>query len=116
MGGEEVEEFVCVRVCLSVCPQYLNSGPGGIGGFFVHEKHAHNDQLPRYVLVTAVPAYSFLFFFVCLSVCLYIKYNYSLLDCFHAKDVINSTIHNVLIQGPSSGVAPGTIMLSSKLL
>ena len=27
--------------------KYLNSGPGGIAGFFVHEKHAHNQQLPR---------------------------------------------------------------------
>ncbi len=27
--------------------KYLNGGPGGIAGFFVHEKHAHNDKLPR---------------------------------------------------------------------
>lgn len=28
--------------------KYLNSGPGGIGGLFVHEKHAHNPALPRF--------------------------------------------------------------------
>jgi kynureninase len=27
--------------------KYLNSGPGGIGGAFVHEKHATNFSLPR---------------------------------------------------------------------
>lgn len=27
--------------------KYLNSGPGGTGGFFVHEKHARNSKLPR---------------------------------------------------------------------
>ncbi len=28
--------------------KYLNSGPGGIAGAFVHEKHATNFQLPRF--------------------------------------------------------------------
>ena len=28
--------------------QYLNGGPGCVGGHFVHEKHAHNFKLPRY--------------------------------------------------------------------
>lgn len=28
--------------------KYLNSGAGGIGGFFVHEKHANNFDLPRF--------------------------------------------------------------------
>lgn len=28
--------------------KYLNAGPGGIGGAFVHEKHAHNPALPRF--------------------------------------------------------------------
>ncbi|KAJ2784168.1 Kynureninase (L-kynurenine hydrolase) [Coemansia javaensis] len=27
--------------------KYLNSGPGGISCFFVHERHAHRDDLPR---------------------------------------------------------------------
>ena len=27
--------------------KYLNSGPGAVGGVFIHEKH-HNDNLPRY--------------------------------------------------------------------
>jgi kynureninase len=27
--------------------KYLNSGPGGVAGAFVHENHAHNFQLPR---------------------------------------------------------------------
>jgi len=27
--------------------KYLNSGPGSIGGAFIHERHAHNAQLPR---------------------------------------------------------------------
>ncbi len=27
--------------------KYLNSGPGAIGGAFVHERHAQNQQLPR---------------------------------------------------------------------
>ena len=27
--------------------KYLNSGPGGIGGAFVHEKHIGNDSIPR---------------------------------------------------------------------
>ena len=28
--------------------KYLNSGPGGIGGIFVHEKHAESFNLPRF--------------------------------------------------------------------
>ena len=28
--------------------KYLNSGPGGVSGIFIHERHAHNDQLPRF--------------------------------------------------------------------
>ncbi len=28
--------------------KYLNSGPGGIAGCFVHEKHAKNNELPRF--------------------------------------------------------------------
>lgn len=28
--------------------KYLNSGPGGIGGLFVHEKHAYNFNIPRF--------------------------------------------------------------------
>ncbi len=28
--------------------KYLNSGPGSISGLFVHEKHAHNRELPRF--------------------------------------------------------------------
>lgn len=27
--------------------KYLNSGPGGVGGIFVHEQHHQNDALPR---------------------------------------------------------------------
>lgn len=27
--------------------KYLNSGPGGVGGMFVHEKHGKNTSLPR---------------------------------------------------------------------
>ena len=27
--------------------KYLNSGPGGIGGMFIHEKHAANKKFPR---------------------------------------------------------------------
>ena len=27
--------------------KYLNSGPGGTSGVFVHEKHANNNSLPR---------------------------------------------------------------------
>ena len=27
--------------------KYLNSGPGGVGGAFVHEKHCDNPELPR---------------------------------------------------------------------
>ena len=27
--------------------KYLNSGPGGTSGFFVHERHAHKPELPR---------------------------------------------------------------------
>ncbi|MDB5262570.1 MAG: kynureninase [Adhaeribacter sp.] len=28
--------------------KYLNSGPGGVSGTFVHEKHGNNPKLPRY--------------------------------------------------------------------
>jgi kynureninase len=28
--------------------KYLNSSPGGVSGIFVHERHANNDQLPRF--------------------------------------------------------------------
>lgn len=28
--------------------KYLNSGPGGVSGMFVHEKHANNSSLPRF--------------------------------------------------------------------
>ncbi|MGC1241407.1 MAG: kynureninase [Chryseosolibacter sp.] len=28
--------------------KYLNSGPGAIAGAFVHERHAHNNHLPRF--------------------------------------------------------------------
>ena len=28
--------------------KYLNSGPGGIGGLFIHERHAQNPDLPRF--------------------------------------------------------------------
>ena len=27
--------------------KYLNSGPGGTAGFYVHEKHGNNPNLPR---------------------------------------------------------------------
>lgn len=28
--------------------KYLNAGPGSLSGLFVHEKHAHNKELPRF--------------------------------------------------------------------
>lgn len=28
--------------------KYMNSGPGSLGGCFVHERHAHNKDLPRF--------------------------------------------------------------------
>jgi kynureninase len=28
--------------------KYLNSGPGGVGGIFIHEKHFTNNELPRF--------------------------------------------------------------------
>ena len=28
--------------------KYLNSGPGGVSGIFVHEKHGHNSGIPRF--------------------------------------------------------------------
>jgi kynureninase len=28
--------------------KYLNSGPGGVGGVYIHEKHAKNKDLPRF--------------------------------------------------------------------
>jgi kynureninase len=28
--------------------KYLNSGPGSLGGCFVHERHAHNDKINRF--------------------------------------------------------------------
>lgn len=28
--------------------KYLNAGPGGVSGVFVHEKHGHNPELPRF--------------------------------------------------------------------
>ena len=28
--------------------KYMNSGPGSVGGCFVHERHAHNFDLPRF--------------------------------------------------------------------
>ena len=30
--------------------KYLNAGPGGLAGFFVHERHAHNSDLPRCIV------------------------------------------------------------------
>ncbi|CAG8701110.1 27942_t:CDS:2, partial [Racocetra persica] len=34
--------------------KYLNSGPGGIAGIFIHEKHAHDFNRPRYKLFTLI--------------------------------------------------------------
>lgn len=28
--------------------KYLNAGPGSLGGAFIHERHAHNENLPRF--------------------------------------------------------------------
>jgi kynureninase len=28
--------------------KYMNSGPGSLGGCFIHERHANNEQLPRF--------------------------------------------------------------------
>jgi kynureninase len=28
--------------------KYLNSGPGGVGGIYIHEKHFANEELPRF--------------------------------------------------------------------
>jgi kynureninase len=28
--------------------KYLNSGPGGVGGVYIHERHASNTELPRF--------------------------------------------------------------------
>lgn len=28
--------------------KYLNSGPGGVSGVFVHERHGHNEEIPRF--------------------------------------------------------------------
>ncbi|MER3464854.1 MAG: kynureninase, partial [Chitinophagaceae bacterium] len=28
--------------------KYLNSGPGGVAGIYIHEKHATNTNLPRF--------------------------------------------------------------------
>jgi kynureninase len=28
--------------------KYLNSGPGGVAGIYIHEQHAHNTELPRF--------------------------------------------------------------------
>ena len=28
--------------------KYLNSGPGGVGGIYIHQKHATNKQMPRF--------------------------------------------------------------------
>ena len=28
--------------------KYLNAGPGSLGGVFIHERHAHNAELPRF--------------------------------------------------------------------
>ena len=31
--------------------KYMNGGPGSIGGFFLHKKHAHDFTIPRCVCV-----------------------------------------------------------------
>ena len=40
----------CMLYILSLPIQYLNSGPGCVAGFFVHEKHAMKPELTRSVL------------------------------------------------------------------
>lgn len=40
---------VTVRLCVHMFQhnQYLNSGPGSVAGFFVHEKHGMKPELTR---------------------------------------------------------------------
>ena len=28
--------------------KYLNSGPGGVSGYFIHERHVSNENIPRF--------------------------------------------------------------------